>query len=434
MASTQIIRYINDASSGGDGTTNATSGPNAAYATPSAAVAAEYTSYPNLVTSDIDLYFYTTGSFTNFSDPGFTTDSTHRLLFEDYGSGTDYSTSGTFTTLADFSGVYADFNKSSFNFTGTSHSRALLQSDGNADQCKFHSSATSQNSSPVVVEELIRSYIILDDTGGYSWTTDIDMTQCTIIAPNVDITVSAFYTGTYINCYYHLNSFTTATSRTTTITNCAFSMASITSDGDDVLTDLLYSVPYTTATFVNVTQGSEDLDLASGSGLIDEGFDNSGSYTTDIEDNTFSTWDIGAYAYESGGTTYQESVSESFSVSDSGVGNITVQGSLSDSITISDPSASILTVLGVAAETITFIDSSSGDVIYRGSISESLTISDVLSSFIVARSTISATIDISDIALDAGQLAQGIITVTFTAKRPGVSFTSKAPSVEFSNG
>lgn len=86
---TDRIRYVNAASSGGDGTTTATSGANAAYATMHAALAGEYALVPNLVTSDLRLIIYCVGtsqdsyaSSVGTTTAPFTTDSTRCVIIE----------------------------------------------------------------------------------------------------------------------------------------------------------------------------------------------------------------------------------------------------------------------------------------------------------------------------------------------------------------
>lgn len=67
-------------------------------------------------------------------------------------------------------------------------------------------------------------------------------------------------------------------------------------------TGLTNSIAYSTANFTNVTAGSEDLHLVTGSALIDAGTDLSGSFTVDIDGVTRTgTWDVGADEYVAGG-------------------------------------------------------------------------------------------------------------------------------------
>ena len=59
---TVITRYVNTASSGGDGTTNNTSGTDAAYANLNAGLADVAADFPNFVTSDVQVDILCTGS------------------------------------------------------------------------------------------------------------------------------------------------------------------------------------------------------------------------------------------------------------------------------------------------------------------------------------------------------------------------------------
>lgn len=99
------------------------------------------------------------------------------------------------------------------------------------------------------------------------------------------------------NCYF---SGTTSYQGTHTLTTSASSDATTGSVG-------LRSIAYSTANFTNVTAGSENLHLVSGSALIDVGTDLSASFTVDIDGVTRSgTWDIGAdeYVAAAGGQPY----------------------------------------------------------------------------------------------------------------------------------
>lgn len=90
---------------------------------------------------------------------------------------------------------------------------------------------------------------------------------------------------------------TTAFSAMTTMTTCASS--------DTTGSAGLQNVAHSTANFTNVTAGSEDYHLVTGSALIDVGTDLSGSFTTDIDGATRSgTWDIGADEFVTAGGTF----------------------------------------------------------------------------------------------------------------------------------
>jgi hypothetical protein len=52
--------------------------------------------------------------------------------------------------------------------------------------------------------------------------------------------------------------------------------------------------------FVSTTSGSEDFHLKSGADAIGVGTDLSGTFTTDIDGDTRSSWDVGADEYSSG--------------------------------------------------------------------------------------------------------------------------------------
>ena len=87
-------------------------------------------------------------------------------------------------------------------------------------------------------------------------------------------------------------------------TNCASEDSSADDTGTgETQSNCAVSVAYTTSTFTNVTAGSEDYDLVTGSALIGAGVSTSGesapmNFTTDIVGATRdATWDIGAYCW-----------------------------------------------------------------------------------------------------------------------------------------
>jgi hypothetical protein len=132
--------------------------------------------------------------------------------------------------------------------------------------------------------------------------------NCTAVANRVSgFAKSSSGTPTATNCYAGGNS-TSDYSGTITKTTCASSDTT----GSTGLQSIAYSAS-SGAKFVNITGGSEDFHLQSGSSLIGAGTDLSGTFTTDIDGETRSgTWDIGADEYVSnaspisgsGGTSY----------------------------------------------------------------------------------------------------------------------------------
>ncbi len=100
------------------------------------------------------------------------------------------------------------------------------------------------------------------------------------------------------NCYSGGNS-TEAylTSSTMTFTTCMHSSATS-------FTGSTGSIAYDTSNFTNVTSGSEDLSLPSGSDLIDAGTDLSGTFTDSIGGVTRpsgAAFDVGAFEFDAGG-------------------------------------------------------------------------------------------------------------------------------------
>lgn len=117
--------------------------------------------------------------------------------------------------------------------------------------------------------------------------------NCTFVSGDEGF-VAWYGTNNFTNCFFRGGTADLNSGGNWSLTTCA------TTDGatrTGVATGLR-SVAYTTATFVGVTDGSEDLHLVSGSALIDQGTDLSGTFTTDIDGQTRgTTFDIGADEY-----------------------------------------------------------------------------------------------------------------------------------------
>jgi hypothetical protein len=105
-------------------------------------------------------------------------------------------------------------------------------------------------------------------------------------------------------------------------------------------TGSLTSIPFTTDTFVSVTSGSEDYNLAAASDLIDAGT-SSGTPTTDAYGRDRSTNDIGASEYTTSGTAVEATPT---------TGTVSVQGyapSVGAGVTAS-PTAGSVSIQGLA--------------------------------------------------------------------------------------
>lgn len=117
-------------------------------------------------------------------------------------------------------------------------------------------------------------------------------------------TTSVFNT-TIVTCNYGILNFATTVAKNVYVGNCSavefYNGPTLTTCANSSATSYSGStanVAFSTANFVNVTSGSEDLHLVSGSALKDAGTDLSATFTTDIDGQTRTgTWDIGADEY-----------------------------------------------------------------------------------------------------------------------------------------
>jgi hypothetical protein len=121
---------------------------------------------------------------------------------------------------------------------------------------------------------------------------DLVVDNCTVVNFGTGISTSLPTDANVVrNCYVQA---TTPYSGTMTRTTCAHSTAG-------VFAGSTAGVAYDTSNFVSVTGGSEDLHLVDGSALIGAGTDLSGTFTTDIDGDVRSAWDVGADEFEGGG-------------------------------------------------------------------------------------------------------------------------------------
>ena len=133
----------------------------------------------------------------------------------------------------------------------------------------------------------------------------VNLYSCTVIGGKYGVYASAgtinaknVYSGNTLTEDFYRGSGTLAK------TNCASEDSSADDTGTgETQSNCAVSVAYTTSTFTNVTGGSEDYDLVTGSALIGAGVSTSGesaplNFTTDIVGATRdATWDIGAYCW-----------------------------------------------------------------------------------------------------------------------------------------
>jgi hypothetical protein len=323
-------RYVNPDSNGGDGTTNATSGANAAYVSLSAAEAGVAAT----LTDTWEIICATGGtadtSAVTFS--GITTTATYYL---------------TVTTEA-ASKASMPWSTSKYrlevsNATAVTLSVLYIHLDG-LQIAKTSSSANGQaciNGGTIATSanEAWLSNLLLKQAGNGSFNepcirnTDADrvlyawncvcygggaaasgssaaaaceagtvyLYNCTLIGNHTGLRVSSGVTVTAKNCYARGTSAAYSVAGTLNLTTCASS--------DTTGTVGLQSIALNTTNFTNVTGGSEDFHLPSGSALIGVGTDTSGeaaprNFTTDMDAVTRTTvWDIGAFEYVAGGPT-----------------------------------------------------------------------------------------------------------------------------------
>jgi hypothetical protein len=95
---------------------------------------------------------------------------------------------------------------------------------------------------------------------------------------------------------------------------------SMSSNTESTLTGLTNSIAWSTANFTNVTAGSVDIHLVTGSALIDAGTDLSGTFTIDINGATRSgTWDVGPDEFvAAGGAAFIKMVGNNFRLAGAG--------------------------------------------------------------------------------------------------------------------
>lgn len=135
-------------------------------------------------------------------------------------------------------------------------------------------------------------------TGTASGVTEIS--NSTLIGTTTGLNASAsvnFAVANNVYAHGGTAGFAASGGQAPTRTNCMSSDTSATAGTGGTATNCTNSVAHDTSNFVNVTSGSEDYHLVTGSALIDAGVDLSGTFTNDIDGTTRpqnSVFDVGA--------------------------------------------------------------------------------------------------------------------------------------------
>lgn len=314
------LRYIDPDSAGGNGTTNALSGANAAYSSMSAAEAA----LPASLVTAASAYEFVCCS----TGVGHSADTSQCVL-------SGFVTSSTFDLK-----IYSDsgsrqagkYNSSKYRME-VAAARCVSVGVGNitvtAIQGKTTNAVGTYHCFYTAVSTVVFDSCICYGTEGtgagfYIDSVAASVRNCIAYSANNGINFVG-NSGTAYNCTSvnnRANGILRSTSGTPTVTNC-YAGGNVTADysgtmtlttsasSDSTGTSGLRTIAVSTSTgakFTNVTSGSEDFHLQSGSALIDVGTSLSGTFTNDIDGVTRSgTWDIGADEYVSSSTTFSYS-------------------------------------------------------------------------------------------------------------------------------
>lgn len=305
-----IVRYVNASSTGGDGTTPATSGPNAAYASIVAWEAAERTDL--VADNDIHNVRIAAGTYTgevDFTSTNWTTDDTHYIwITADDGSehlgvignGVIWTStaSGDRSLWARVKVVCEDLEIRSE--TATSAARCIQISAG-GDGCEFHrciigpSLSTNQEAifvdapdtkwhSCVIYKSANDQGIVIDDF------LKADIRNCTIVG-NATVGIGIDPGGTPITDVYN----------TVAVDNATQDFATVRIQGDfNASGDLTAPTAGNSLTGIDTTvfisYEFDDFNLYDGSPLVDAGTSNNRAALS-IQKTAWFTKDIGAYAY-----------------------------------------------------------------------------------------------------------------------------------------
>lgn len=230
----------------------------------------------------------------------------------------------------------------------------------------------------------------------WSGTSNLKVYNCTLIGNTYGW---EFTTGTgqiFKNCY--AKGSTAGYKSGGTLTTCASSDTSGSAG--------LQNIAYSTANFTNVTGGSEDLSLVSGSALIDVGTDTSGDaapldFTDDIDGTARgATWDVGVFEYLSSGAI---AIEGSFAVTSSISGAVEVARALEGVISA---------VSSIASAPVKVARNIDGTISIIADVSGNLQAAWSLAGALSAASSLSATLGVLDTKLraDRGKVVMEVRT------------------------
>lgn len=328
-------RYVNPGSSGGDGTTSATSGATAAYASLNAAFTDIFTDYPDLVTSDVQIVINCAGSTADTTvatlNQAFTVSSTQNIVIVGNAGATYDATKYhlspasvgyggsegclyigvSYTEVKNIqvsgwetSTEYQYSTGINIGAAGVSVHHNIVCNPASAQTYYYKNGIqiTWGNSSSGIL--VYRNIVYgLKNYRGHGIRSE-NNTGAYIIGNTVYNVHGATHdnnTGFNVNYVTMLNNIAVGCGDQDFLIGANMVSNNYNASSDDTATGANSINTATTADFVNVGAGTEDLRLASGADEIDIGTASGSPYNVDIDGTTVTgTYDIGADEYEAG--------------------------------------------------------------------------------------------------------------------------------------
>jgi hypothetical protein len=189
----------------------------------------------------------------------------------------------------------------------------------------------------------------------------------------------------------------------------------------------LQSIAYDTSTFTNVTAGTEDFHLVTGSDLIDAG--TATSYTTDFDGDTWSTpREVGIYNFAAG-TIYNVSISEGVGLSETQSTTIDFAAAVNETIGLSDIQSALLGLNIALSEGIGFNETQSTSVDFSVTLEDGIGLNDVIDSVATYNLSLSEGLGLSDV-FTSGDLIDGKMCVTISGIRANITISAVSGSIE----